>query len=265
MSESELVHTSLDQGVFTITLDRPKVNAFNFEMIAAVQQAFKQAAKDAQVRSVLFSASGSVFSAGQDITEFKKAAGAGEISFRQHLQRTYNPLVVQIRQLEKPVIAAIQGAVSGAAMGLALACDLRIAAQSARFVFGFLGIGLAADSAVSRLLPALIGLGRASEAAFTNQPIDAKQALAWGLVNRVVLPSQLPHHAFAWAAELAHGPIHAMGLIKREFNRAVLHDLEAILDYEAHIQEIAGKGAEHREGLQAFLEKRNSDFTKGRD
>lgn len=258
MSTSEIVLTEVNQGVLKITLNRPKVNAFNFELIAAVQAAFKQAERDAQVRCVLLTGSGSVFSAGQDVVEFRQA---GEVAYRYHLQRTYNPLILQIRRLEKPVMAAINGAVSGAALGIALACDLRIAADNARFVVGFGGIGLAPDSAVSLLLPTLIGLGRASEFTFSNLPISAEQALAWGLVNRVVPAAELSAQAAEWARLLALGPVHAMGLAKRDFNRAVLSNLEQVLDYEAHIQEVAGQRAEHKEGVSAFLEKRMPDFS----
>lgn len=258
MSTSEIVLTEVNQGVLKITLNRPKVNAFNFELIAAVQAAFKQAERDAQVRCVLLTGSGSVFSAGQDVVEFRQA---GEVAYRYHLQRTYNPLILQIRRLEKPVMAAINGAVSGAALGIALACDLRIAADNARFVVGFGGIGLAPDSAVSLLLPTLIGLGRASEFTFSNLPISAEQALAWGLVNRVVPAAELSAQAVEWARLLALGPVHAMGLAKRDFNRAVLSNLEQVLDYEAHIQEVAGQRAEHKEGVTAFLEKRMPDFS----
>lgn len=258
MSTSEIVLTEVNQGVLKITLNRPKVNAFNFELIAAVQAAFKQAERDAQVRCVLLTGSGSVFSAGQDVVEFRQA---GEVAYRYHLQRTYNPLILQIRRLEKPVMAAINGAVSGAALGIALACDLRIAADTARFVVGFGGIGLAPDSAVSLLLPTLIGLGRASEFTFSNLPISAEQALAWGLVNRVVPAAELSAQAAEWARLLALGPVHAMGLAKRDFNRAVLSNLEQVLDYEAHIQEVAGQRAEHKEGVSAFLEKRMPDFS----
>jgi 2-(1,2-epoxy-1,2-dihydrophenyl)acetyl-CoA isomerase len=202
--------------------------------------------------------SGNVFSAGQDVLDFQQAGD--DLSFRDHLQRTYNPLVLQIRKLEKPVLAAVNGAVSGAALGIALACDLRIAADTARFVVGFLGIGLAPDSAVSLFLPALIGLGRASEFAFSNAPISAEQALAWGVVNRVVAAADLPEHAAEWGRQLAQGPTRAIGLAKRSFNKAVLGNLEQVLDYEAHIQEIAGHGAEHKEGVQAFLEKRPARY-----
>lgn len=257
MSDTEIVRTELNDGVYKITLNRPKVNAFNFDMIAAFHEALKQAQRDSQVRCVLLTGSGSVFSAGQDVNEFNQA---DDVSFRYHLQHTYNPIILQIRRLEKPVLAAINGAVSGAAFGIALACDLRIAAENARFVVGFLGIGLAPDSAVSLLLPALIGLGRATEFTFSNAPIGAEEALAWGLVNRVVPAADLDHQAEEWARILAHGPVQAMGLAKRDFNKAVLGKLEEVLDYEAHIQEIAGKRAEHKEGVQAFLSKRTPNF-----
>jgi 2-(1,2-epoxy-1,2-dihydrophenyl)acetyl-CoA isomerase len=198
--------------VVTIFLNRPKVNALNLELIAAMKTAFRQAERDPQVHCVLLTGSGSVFSAGQDVSEFAK----GPVSIRYHLLRTYNPLVVQIRKLEKPVLAAINGVVSGAALGLALACDLRIASDQARFVVGFSGIGLAPDSAVSLLLPVLIGLGRASEYTFTNAPITAEQALAWGLVNRLAPADRLNQEAEAWAQQLARSPMGAMALAKRD-------------------------------------------------
>jgi 2-(1,2-epoxy-1,2-dihydrophenyl)acetyl-CoA isomerase len=183
-----------------------------------------------------------------------------EESFRLHLLQTFNPLILQIRGLEKPVIAGINGTVAGAALGMALACDLRIASDQARFLVGFLGIGLGLDSGVSVLLPALIGLGRATEMAYTNAQISAQQALEWGMVNRLAPHEQLPEQARQWAAELARGPIHAMSLAKRDFNKAVLGNLEQVLDYEAHIQEIAGRGEDYKEGVQAFLEKRKPNF-----
>ena len=254
---SDFVLINLQDGVLAITLNRPKANAFNLEMIEALQAAFKQATRADGVRVVLLAGSGRAFSAGQDVKEFQQAGG---ISFREHLKRTYNPLILQIRRLEKPVLAAIHGPVAGAALGIALACDLRIAADTARFVVGFGGIGLAPDSAVSLLLPALIGLGRGMEHTFTNEPIPAEKAYAWGLVNRLVPAEALSEQAWEWAAALAQGPVHAMGLAKRAFNRAILPNLEAVLDYEAHIQEIAGQGAEHREGVAAFLEKRPANF-----
>ena len=205
----------------------------------------------------MLQANGSAFSAGQDLRDFEAIRGE---SLRPHLQATYNPLILQIRRLEKPVVAALHGAVAGAALGVALACDLRLAAEGTRFVVGFLGIGLAPDSAVSLLLPAIMGLGRASEFTFTNEPFTAEQALAWGVVNRVVPGDRLRDEALALAQKLAQGPVRTIGLAKRAFNRAILPHLEAVLDYEAHLQDIAFRGEEHREGLAAFYEKRPPRF-----
>jgi 2-(1,2-epoxy-1,2-dihydrophenyl)acetyl-CoA isomerase len=257
MTTSETILTDMENGVLTVQLNRPKANAFNIQMIDDLMGALKQAGRDSQVRCVLLTGKGSVFSAGQDVKDFEHEEGT---SFRAHLMRTYNPLVLQIRRLEKPVLAAINGPAAGAALGIALACDLRIAANTARFVVGFLGIGLATDSAVSLFLPSLIGLGRAAEHIFSNEPITAEQALSWGLVNRLAPPEELQQQAAEWAAELAAGPVHAMGLAKRAFNRAVLGNLEEVLDYEAHNQDIAGRGEEHQEGVRAFLEKRTPQF-----
>ena len=257
MTAESPVLTEIRDGVMTVTLNRPKANAFNTEMVQATTKAFLRAGRDDTVRCVLLTGSGKIFSAGQDLGEFQEA---GEQSLRAHLQKTYNPLILQMRRLEKPVLGAINGAVAGAGLGVALACDLRIASEEARFVVGFLGIGLVPDSAVSLLLPELIGLGRAAEAAFSNRPISAAQALEWGLVNRTAPAAELASQAWEWALELARGPVQAMGLTKRALNKAILPQLGEVLDYEAHIQEIAGRGTDHQEGLQAFLEKREARF-----
>lgn len=251
------VTKTLDSGVLHIRLNHPKVNAMRIEMVESLLGLFHQAERDTEVRCVLLSAEGSVFSAGQDMHEIKSAQGT---SFRGHLLRTYNPLILQIRGLPKPVLAAINGPVSGAALGIVLACDLRIAAENARFVVGFSGIGLGLDSGVSLLLPAMIGLGRASEYAFTNTPIDAKEALRLGLVNRVVPSDALDEHCGLVAAALAQGPVGAMGLAKRAFNKAVLPNLEQALDYEAYLQDVASQSEEHRQGVQAFFEKQAPVF-----
>jgi 2-(1,2-epoxy-1,2-dihydrophenyl)acetyl-CoA isomerase len=188
------------------------------------------------------------------------AAQGGEVSYREHLQRTYNPLILQIRCLEKPVIAAINGPVAGAGLGVALACDLRIAAESAHFTVGFTGIRLVPDSGVSLLLPALIGLGRAAEFTLTNQPINSLQALEWGLINQVVAEGELGEASEKLATGLTAGPTGAYGLAKRLFNQNVLPGLAAALALEGELQEIASKGREHGEGVKAFLEKRKPVF-----
>jgi len=251
---ADLITTECNDGIFVITMDHPKANALTLEMVRLLQGAFKEAAAQKQARVVVLRGAGEHFSAGQDVYQISKSEGE---SYRQHLLETYNPLIVQIRRLDLPVLAEVNGTAAGAALGLALACDLRIASQQARFVVGFIGIGLALDSAVSLLLPALIGLGRATEAAFTNKPISAKEALEWGLVNRLVPLAELHSRTLQMAKLLAAGPIHSMALAKRDFNQAILPQLEQVLDYEAHIQEIARSGVEHREGVRAFVEKRS--------
>jgi len=257
MSDTDTIITNLQDNVFTIVINRPKVNALSLDLMEGLLAAFKQAERDEKARCVLLTGAGDNFSAGQDITVFGENL---DIPFRFHMLRIYNPLILQIRRLEKPVLAAINGICSGAALGIALSCDLRIAAKGARFIVGFTGIGLVPDSAVSLLLPSLIGLGRASEITFSNASISTENALAWGLINRVVKASDLMKEAHSMAVQLARGPIHTMGLAKRLFNKAVLGDLEHVLDYEAHLQEIAGHSPEHREGVQAFLEKRPPKF-----
>lgn len=250
---ADTVYSEVQNNVFIITLDRPRANALNLEMVKALRGHFEKAAQEPLARVVLLRGAGDTFSGGQDIYEMLQAEG---ISYRRHMLETYNPLVMQIRQLNLPVLAEINGTAAGAALGLVLACDFRIASEGARFVVGFLGLGLAPDTAVSLFLPALIGLGRATEAAFTNSPITAQQALNWGMVNRIVPPAILQASAFETARALAMGPIHAMGLTKRTFNKAIYPHLEQVLDYEAHTQEIARLGAEHKEGVSAFVEKR---------
>lgn len=258
MADSKIVQTDLRDGVLTITLNRSPANAFTREMIALTRRAFKDAAADPQVRCVLLTGGGKHFSTGHDLNEVLELKNE---SFYRHLGRSFNPLVMQIRALEKPVIAAINGPAAGAALGVALACDLRIASDEAQFMVGFLGVGLSLDAGVSFFLPRLIGLGRAAEYAFTNQPISAQQALEWGLVNRLAPAAQIHQGALEWVEEIARGPVGAMGLAKRAFNKAIFADLEGALDYEAHLQEVARRGGEFSTGLEAFLEKRPPEFS----
>lgn len=257
MPDLETLKIEQDRSVLILSMDRPKVNALNLELIVQLQKAFLFADREPNIRAVLLTGVGDTFSAGQDISEILAASGE---SYRNHLQHTYNPLILQIRRLPKPVIASINGSVSGAALGLALACDLRLAADDARIVIGFNYLGLVPDSATSLLLPAIIGLGRATEFTFTNAPINASQALEWGLVNAIFPKDQIAEQALSFAVRLSLGPVEAMGLSKRLFNEAILPNLEQVLDYEAEMQEIASKTREHAEGVTAFLEKRSPSF-----
>lgn len=258
MSDNGFILSETSDGVLTLTLNRPKANAFNAEMVDELLAALKGAGRDESVRCLILTGAGRFFSAGQDVGAF--GGEGGEVSFRQHLERTYNRLILAMRRLEKPVIGAINGPAVGAGLGIALATDIRIAAESASFIFGFTGIGLAADSATSLTLPLLTGLARAAEMAFTNDPVTAEQAAAYGLVNRVVPDAEFVDVVRELAFKLAKGPTRAIGLTKRAFNRALLSALEPTLDYEAHLQEIAGRTADHKEGVAAFLEKRSASF-----
>jgi 2-(1,2-epoxy-1,2-dihydrophenyl)acetyl-CoA isomerase len=249
--------TSTQAGFVILTLNRPeRANSFNMEMVGELQSALVNAEKNPQVRCVVLTGAGDVFSAGQDISEMKQG---DNISYREHLEKTYKPLILQIRRMGKPVIAAVNGPCAGAAFGVALACDLRIASVSAYFVVGFGGIALAPDSGVSLFLPIYIGLGRAQEYFYSNKPINAKQAMEWGLVNQVsdynfqALTTQV-------AGTLVAGPVEAFAAGKMAFNHAVLPNLEDTLNYEGLLQEKAGRSAEHQEGVSAFLGKRAPKF-----
>jgi len=247
-------------SVTTITLNRPEVlNAFNNQMAEDVLAALKQAERDNATRCLVLTGAGRGFCAGQDL-EVLRARPEG-VSFREHLLRTFNPIVTRLRTIEKPVIAQINGAAAGAGFGLALACDVRYMAEGAKLRFAFSGIGLAPDSGTSFFLPRLIGYARAFELAATNMPVAAKAALELGLVESVFPDADLAAEVRSIATKLAQGPTKAIGLLKRAMNKAFELSLEEALDYEAHLQEIAGQTADHREGVAAFLEKRAAKFT----
>lgn len=255
-----LILSSLQQHTLTLKLNRPeKANAFNRDMVLALRNALDEAAANDDVRAILLTGEGSTFCAGQDINEML-AAREQNISYLEHLRESYNPLVLKLREIEKPVIAAINGSVAGAGLGIALACDLRIAAEDAQFTVGFTGIGLVPDSGVSLLLPALIGLGRATEYTFSNLPISAQDALAWGMVNRLVSAEALLPTATQIAMMLALGPVGAFGTTKQAFNRAVLPNLAEILEYEGELQDKRRPTEEHSVGVDAFLKKESPDF-----
>ena len=240
-------------GSVILTLNRPeRANAFNFEMTQALQQALTEAEDDPQVSCVVITGAGNVFSAGQDLTEMKQGES---ISYREHLEKTYNPLILQIRNMGKPVIAAVNGACAGAAFGVALACDLRIAKTNAYFVVGFSGIALAPDSGVSLFLSKYIGLGRAQEYFYTNKPIPAQLAYEWGLVNRLG-GFNYQRIVDQMVNELAKGPREAFALGKKAFNKAYLPNLAEALDYEGILQEEASRFGEHRKRVEAFFANR---------
>jgi 2-(1,2-epoxy-1,2-dihydrophenyl)acetyl-CoA isomerase len=251
-----------DGGILTITMNRPdKLNALNDTMLHELADAFKQAERDKAVRSIVLTGAGRGFCPGADLASAQKAVGESANGyFRKHLQETYNPLIMRMRQLPKPIIAAVNGVAAGAGMSLAMACDIRIAAESATFLQAFVKIGLVPDSGSTWMLPRLIGITRAMDMMLTGRKITAHEALEWGLVNQITEDAQLIEVVGALATEFASAPTAAIGYIKRVSYYALTHDLEQALDYEAHMQEIAGKTDDHKEGVTAFLEKRAPIF-----
>ncbi|WP_242823204.1 enoyl-CoA hydratase/isomerase family protein [Thermaerobacter subterraneus] len=245
-------------GVLTLTLNRPEVlNAFNRTMTSELLDALRRAERDPGVRCVVITGAGRAFSAGEDL---KSRQEGGEKSFIASLRERYNPLIWKIRTMEKPVLAAVNGVAAGAGLGLALACDLRLASEQARFGQVFVKVGLAPDSGTSLFLLQLVGPARAAEMAFFGDLVPAGEALRMGLVNRVVPHEELAEATRQWAQRLAAGATRAIGLAKRAFNFAAGARLAEVLEYEAYLQEIAGHTADHAEGVQAFLEKREPRF-----
>jgi 2-(1,2-epoxy-1,2-dihydrophenyl)acetyl-CoA isomerase len=261
MAYQEILHEQ--QGaVLTITMNRPdKLNAATDTMLAELIDAFKKAEKDTSVRAILVTGAGKGFCAGQDLgAAQERGADSGSMSYGEHLRRTYNPLILRMRQMPKPIIGAINGVAAGAGMGMAMACDVRIAAESASFLQAFVKIGLVPDSGSTWMLPRLIGMTRALDLALSGRKINAQQALEWGLLTQVVPDADLMSVANQAAAEYAAAPTKAIGYIKQALAFAQTHSLEETLEYEADMQEIAGKTADHREGVAAFLEKRPAQF-----
>jgi 2-(1,2-epoxy-1,2-dihydrophenyl)acetyl-CoA isomerase len=255
---AETVLRESHEGVLTLTLNRPDaLNSFNIEMKEALLAALKDAARDKAMRVVVLTGAGRAFSAGQDLKE-RQAPGAADLG--TELRIRYNPIILAMRRLEKPIIGAINGVAAGAGCSLALACDIRLAADSASFIEVFGRVGLVPDTGSTWFLPRLIGYARAAEMAFTSDPVDAATAERIGLVNRVVPADQLMTEANALAARLASAAPLALALAKRGLNRALETNLEQALEFEAQLQAIAGRSADHAEGVAAFVEKRSPKF-----
>jgi 2-(1,2-epoxy-1,2-dihydrophenyl)acetyl-CoA isomerase len=251
------VLTQRDGGVLTITLNRPDVlNAFDAEMQTGFRDALKEA-RDAAVRAVVVTGAGRGFCVGQDLNAFRDEAG--DIATR--LRTTFNPNVLALRSLEKPVIASVNGPAAGAGMSLACACDLRIAADSASFVPAFIGIGLVPDTGGSWFVAQLLGYPRAFEWLTSGRKLSAAEALEWGLVTEVVPADDLQARTAEVAGRYAAAPTKGLGLTKRLLDRATRSRLEEQLEWEAQLQAAAAASDDFREGVEAFLEKREPRFT----
>jgi 2-(1,2-epoxy-1,2-dihydrophenyl)acetyl-CoA isomerase len=251
------VETALEDAVLTITLNRPDVlNAFNAAMHKALGAALKEAA-DLTVRAVVLTGAGRGFCVGQDLTEFRESSG--DIGSR--LRRSYHPNVLAIRRLEKPVIAAVNGAAAGAGLSIACACDIRLAADSASFVPAFINIGLVPDSGGSYFVTRLLGYARAFEWMTSGRKLSAAEAHGWGLVSEVAEDDTLMPRAAELAARYASMPTRGIGMTKHLFDRAATSVLEEQLELEAQLQTAATQTEDFQEGVTAFLEKREPRFT----
>ncbi|HEY7525828.1 MAG TPA: enoyl-CoA hydratase-related protein [Candidatus Limnocylindria bacterium] len=253
---NETVRVGLADGVATVTLNRPEVlNALNVAMRRELLAAFKGFARDDAVRAVILTGEGRGFCSGADLR-----GGAAERDFRRILEREYNPLVRAIRDLPKPVLAAVNGVAAGAGASLALACDLIYAAEEARFIQAFVRIGLVPDSGSTRTLVRALGRHRASQLIFSGEPLTAAEAQSAGLVTAVVPAAGLLAIVQQAAVALAAAPTRAIGLAKRSINAAEDASLEESLGLEAQLQELAGRSQDHAEGVAAFTEKREPRF-----
>ncbi|MDW8015793.1 MAG: enoyl-CoA hydratase-related protein [Bacteroidia bacterium] len=245
------------ESVAYITLNRPdRYNAFNQAMSVELLKALREARKDKSIRALVLRGAGRAFCSGQDL---KDIAGV-ERSLGESVEKRYNPLVTLLHEMEKPVIASVNGVAAGAGAGLALACDYIIAARSASFVIAFVNVGLSLDTATSFHLVRTVGLKRAFALATLGDRLPAETALQWGLINEVVEDEKLEEATHAIATRLAAQAPRAIALIKKLLLRSFERSYEEALKYELYYQEIAGRTKDYKEGVQAFVEKRKPQF-----
>jgi 2-(1,2-epoxy-1,2-dihydrophenyl)acetyl-CoA isomerase len=249
----------IQQGVGTITLNRADVfNAFNDEQSYELQDALKQVAKNDEVRVVVLTGAGKAFCSGQDL---KAISGAEKRSLEDSLHKRYNPIIRAMRNLPKPIIARVNGVAAGAGCSLALASDIIVAAESAKFIEVFVNVGLVLDSGSSYFLPRLVGSVRAFEMSTMASRISAQQALDWGMINKVAPDAELDAAVQVYTDYYRNAPTKAIAMMKKMLNKSFQSDLDTMLDYEAHCQQIAGNSDDYKEGVKAFNEKRKPVFT----
>ena len=248
--------------IATITLNRPEVlNAVNARMGEELLDALRSAESDDEVHCLIITGSGRAFCAGEDIQDLRGQYEKGDNpKLGERLLVKYNPIIRQIRRVQKPVIAAVNGVAAGAGAGIAYSCDVRVASENARFLQAFIKVGLAPDSGTSFFLPRLAGFSKALELSLTGDELTSKDAERLGLVSKVVPAEQLMETARELGTKLAQGPSKAIGLTKRALNKSISSDLETVLEYESYLQEIAGGTADHIEAVRAFFEKRKPVF-----
>ena len=254
------IRLDIADAVATLTLNRPdKLNSFTAEMHGELRDAIgRVAAADSGVRALLVTGAGRGFCAGQDLNQ-RSTMTAPDLG--ETLDKYFNPLIRSLRALELPVIGAVNGVAAGAGMSLALACDITLAARSATFLQAFAKIGLIPDAGSTFFLPRLVGDARARGLALLADKISAEQAAAWGLIWKVVDDDKLMSEAEGLARHLATQPTRGLALIKKALNQSAANDLDRQLEVERDYQRTAGRTADYREGVAAFLEKRPPRFT----
>lgn len=247
-------------AVANVALNRPtKLNAFDGTMHEELRDALEDAAADDEIRCVLLRGEGRGFSAGADLAQIVESSD-GSPDLGAYLRDTYSRLVTQMLEMDKPIIAALHGPVYGAGAGIALACDLRVAAESASFSIAFTKIGLMPDAGVTFLLPRVVGLGRAMEMSLLGDPVDAAEAHRIGLVNKIVPDDALAGETTNLANRLAALPTAALARTRQALHASFESDLATALEREAKGQTFCGYTADHKEGVTAFFEKRAPHF-----
>ncbi len=258
----QTVELKIADRVAWVVLNRPDaLNAWTRQLGEDMLQAIEHAAQDPQVRAIVFTGAGRAFSSGADLKAGVELTSDGSADVRGALRAVYNPLILRVRTLPKPVIAAVNGPAVGIGCSLALACDLIVAAESAYFLLAFVNIGLGLDGGASMTLPARVGHARASEIAFLGERLSAARALEWGLVNRVVADGELERSASELAGRLAAGPPGSYAAIKRTINDRTYDGFAELLDLEAVVQQDRAESRDFMEGVTAFTEKRPPEFT----
>jgi 2-(1,2-epoxy-1,2-dihydrophenyl)acetyl-CoA isomerase len=258
----ETVTLERRDGELRITLNRPDtMNAWNKQLGADLLAAVREAAADDAVRAVVVTGAGRGFSSGADLRSGFDPTPEGHPDVETVLHEVYHPIITGLRELPKPVLAAVNGPAVGIGCSLALACDLIVARESAYFLLAFVNIGLVPDGGSSLLLPERVGLARATEMAMLGERIGARQALEWGLINRVTADDAFDATVDELAARLAAGPTRSYAGIKRQFNAWLFTRMAAQLDLEASIQQQSAASGDFLEGVQAFLEKRPAAFS----